>query len=428
MSEPAGAPKPLRILFVTAYYPPCDYGWGYMTLCERVVDGLAARGHQVAVLTSTYRNGRESKPYPVYRNLPLDPDWHRRAPALWQFFVGRRRRGRESVRALKQVVRAFSPDFVFVWHGHGLSRRMLAEAEAMPGVRVAYYFANYLPELPDEYEAYWKASPVRRAPASWAKRLLAPLALRMLRAEGKPIRLRYERSISASRHVRDRLLGQGLIGEDAALVHNGVDLSRFRPAVAGPRRFRRRPLRCLMAGRLAPEKGVHTVLEALARMRRMGCLDQVQVTLQGDGPLVYRRQLEQMVIDYGLRQVVQFRAPVPPEAMSDVLAGYEVLLFPSIWEEPFATVVLEAMAVGLLVIGTTRGGTAEVLCHGETGLVFEAEDPAGLARRLVATLADPEGAACLASNGQRVVQERYSAEQLVLGTERHLLRWAGEAA
>lgn len=409
---------------MTAYYPPCEYGWGYMTLCERVADGLAARGHEVAVLTSAYRHGPETKPYPVYRRLPLDPDWHRKVPALWQFFAGRRQRERRSVQTLRRVVQRFAPDFVFVWHGHGLSRQMLAEAEAMPEVKVAYYFANYLPELPDEYWAYWSTPPVRRGVAGWAKRLLAPVALRMLRAEGKPLRLRYERSISASRHVRDRLLGQGLIGQDAVVVHNGVDTSRFRPAVAGPERFRRRPLRCLVAGRLAPEKGVHTVLEALIRLGRLGCLDQVRVTLQGDGPVGYRRYLENMVVEGGLAEAVRFRPPVPPEAMPDVLAAHEVLLFPSVWEEPFATVVLEAMAVGLLVIGTTRGGTAEVLCHGQTGLVFDAEDPAGLARQVVAALADPQRAACMAKTGQRVVQERYSADQLVLGTEKQLLRWA----
>lgn len=122
----------MKILFVTAYYPPCDYGWGYMRICEQVADGLHDRGHEVAVLTSTYRHGEEFKPYPVHRLLRIDPDWALDRNAMLQFFVGRRQREAEDTEYLVSLVAQFQPDIIFIWHGHGLARQVLKTAESFP--------------------------------------------------------------------------------------------------------------------------------------------------------------------------------------------------------------------------------------------------------------------------------------------------------
>ena len=54
-------------------------------------------------------------------------------------------------------------------------------------------------------------------------------------------------------------------------------------------------------------------------------------------------------------------------------------MFPVRWNEPFGLVPLEAMGLDRLVVSTARGGSSEFLEHGENALVFEADDPAGLA-------------------------------------------------
>ncbi len=53
----------MRILFITNYFPPSNYGWVYMQLCEEVAEGLADRGHELAVLTSTQSPSYSSYPY-----------------------------------------------------------------------------------------------------------------------------------------------------------------------------------------------------------------------------------------------------------------------------------------------------------------------------------------------------------------------------
>lgn len=407
----------MRILFITNYYPPSRYGWGYMQLCEEVADGLAARGHEIAVLTSTQRDGPESdRPYPVHRLLSIEPDWHSPRPAAWQFFVGRRRRERQAVSNLQRLVADFRPQVIFVWHAIGLPRVLLQAAEQTPGVVTAYYLAGYLPELPDEYIAYWQAAPVRRS-ARLFKRPLARLALAMLRREGKPIRLQYEHVICVSDYVRRRLVSQGLIPPSAVVIHNGIDVGLF--SSKRPPRLFSDDLKLLCAGRLEPDKGVHDVIAALAlldpdRRARVAALDIV-----GDGQPGYVAHLQSLVEANKLTDKVCFRPPVPREQMPALLDAYDILVQPSALEA-LSRMMQEAMAVGLLVIGTVTGGSGELLEHERTGLVFEAGDPRSLARQLERAIGDPALAARLAAAGQARVRESFSIEQTVGKIEAYL--------
>ena len=120
----------MKILFITNYYPPSNYGWGYMQLCEEVADGLAVKGHEIAVLTSTQCDGAEiPRAYPVHRLLPIDPDWNSNKSAAWQFFVGRRQREEQALAHFQRLVEQFEPQIIFVWHAIGLPRVLLQAVE-----------------------------------------------------------------------------------------------------------------------------------------------------------------------------------------------------------------------------------------------------------------------------------------------------------
>jgi len=390
-----------------------------MQLCEEVADGLAARGHPICVLTSTNREGVEiARSYPVYRLLQIDPDWNSPTSAAWQFFVNRRRREREAVFHLRELVNRFRPNVIFIWHAIGLPRLLLQTAEQMPAVKVVYYLAGYLPELPDEYIAYWQAQPIRPL-AKILKRPLARLALGMLAREGKPIPLKYENVICVSEYVRHRLVSQGLIPSTSVVIHNGVDLTHFK--LNGSAKLSGDSLRCLIAGRIVPEKGIHTVIDALAKLRPLGNLSsQITLTILGDGPQDYVQRLQTKVCANGLENVVEFRPPVLREQMPQILSEYHALILPSEYGEPIARAMQEAMAMGLLVIGTTTGGSGELLVHEETGLVFEAGNPESLATQLMRTIKEPELARRLAEAGRRQVIAHFDIRQTIDQTERYL--------
>ena len=411
----------MRILFITAYFPPCQYGWGYMRICEQVADGLAARGHEVAVLTSTYQDGPEVKSYPVYRQLTIEPDWLLPESPAKQFFFGRKLREQTAVSHLTQTIADFQPDILFVWDAFGLSDVMLQKAENL-SIPVAYYFANYLPEFPGGYVHYWSSANSNLL-VKLAKLPMSLVARGMLAREGKPIKLQYEHTISVSDYVRQRLLSQNLIGADAIVAPNAVDLTMF----SGEPRQQAvvEPLRCLVAGRVAPEKGIHTILHAFGQLHEAGQLHNISLTILGKRTDDYKEHLKQLMVRYQLEDFINFATPVPIEAMPTVLAEHDLLLLPSEWDEPLSCSMLEAMAAGLMVIGTTRGGSGEALFHLKTGLTFADGNPEALAEQLLVVMQDRKLMARLAAAGKREVETNFNMDVSVSRIEDYLQEVVG---
>ena len=90
-----------------------------------------------------------------------------------------------------------------------------------------------------------------------------------------------------------------------------------------------------------------------------------------------------------------------------------VLASPSTHGEGMSNVLLEYLALGRPVVATNDGGTAEVVRHGETGLLVDDRTPDALAACILDLLSDPEGACRMGEAGRRLVQERFSAERMV---------------
>ncbi len=404
----------MRVLFVTAYFPPCQYGWGYMRICEQVADGLSARGHKVAVLTSTYQDGPEVKPYPVFRQLRIDPDWVLNRSAMLQFFWKRRQREKEDQEYLVRLVKDFQPDIVFLWHCHGLSRIVLQTAEMLQSVKTVYYFANYLPELADEYSHYWQTK-ANNSIVRLLKTPVAKLAMAQLSREGKPIILKYSHSISVSHYVKERL--RPLIGKDAVVIPNGIDIEMFHHSL--PNDHQRR-LRCIIAGRIAPEKGIHTVIQALKQLALQDKLQDIQITIIGSGPPEYRHELEMLINQLKLSSCVIFVDPVSIEEMPKIFSQHHILLLPSEWEEPLSCTMLEAMSAGLMVIGTTTGGSGEALIHDQTGLTFTPGDASELAVQLERIIKDRDLVTSLAKCGQQKAEAEFDMELSVQRIEKYL--------
>lgn len=413
----------MKVLFITAYYPPCSYGWGYMRICEQVADGLSTLGHDICILTSKHQDGDEpERPYPVYRWLSIDPDWALPQSATRQFFVGRKEREAQAVESLHKLVDSFNPDIIFIWHANGLSRVMLQTAENLPNIATVYYFANYLPEYPDEYITYW-TTPSHSFFTKLIKWPLAKIAQGILASEGKPITLSYPHSISVSDYVRHRLVSQGLINaQNAITIPNGVDLNLF--SSVNSQENGSTPsgaIKCIIAGRVSPEKGIHTVLQAFNLLHTQNQLQNISLTIIGDGPKEYKEGLKQFVTDHNLQNFVSFEAPVTVDEMPKVLNLHHILILPSEWDEPLACIMLEAMASNLLVIGTTTGGSGEALFHNNTGLVFEAGDSQSLATQIARVIAEPDIITQLAQTGQQEVHNNFTIQGTVKRIEQHLL-------
>lgn len=388
-----------------------------MQLCEEVANGLEARGHEISVVTSTDGVGLgPAVAYPVHRCLELEPDWERSESVAWGFFVGRQRREREALKMLDGLLDQARPQVVFIWHAIGIPRVLLQRAEERS--IAVYYLANYLPELPDEYIQYWTVDPVHPV-AKVLKPLLRRIALAQLKREGKPVSLRYENAICVSNFVRQRLVEQELLPLSAIVIHNGVNLVRFSSTEDVD--FGADDFSCLVAGRIAPEKGIHTLVEAVAILANENAsASRLKVLIIGDGPEEYVSGLKRKVESDGLGKFIRFAPAISRDEMPQVLQRHHALILPSEYAEPIARSMQEAMAMGLLVIGTTTGGSGELLKHQATGLVFEAGDPRSLADQIVFAINSPDAISLLARAGCDCVRQSFGIDQTIGRIESYL--------
>jgi glycosyltransferase involved in cell wall biosynthesis len=417
----------MRVLFVSNFYPPVVYG-GYEQLCREVGVELVRRGHQLGVLTARGTSpddgpGSADDGIAVYRRLHLEVVGgvlHTARRALRD----RPRLERENLAQVREALSSFAPDAVMVWGMWNVPHSVPAAFETLVPDRVAYYICDYWPSLPSAYLQHVLAPSTRRATAL-PKQILSYPLVQVLRREARPS-LRLERAYCVSRATRDLLVQAGLPLAQAGVIYGNINLEQFSVshAVTPPEQG---ALRLLYSGRLAPEKGVHTAIHALARLPESH-LRRLRLQILGSGLREYERKLRRLVAQYGLAERVHFRASVARAEMPAVLAEHDVLIFPSEWQAPFARAVLEAMAAGLVVVGSTAGGTPEVLAEDRTGLLFPAGDSAALARQIARLLDEPATRARLASAGRRHVAEHFTIAQTVDGIEAVLQAMLGNRA
>jgi len=393
-----------------------------MQLCEEVADGLHTRGHEVLIMTSTRIVGPEiHRDYPVYRCLPISPDFDSRRPIPYQFFIGRRKKEKQAITDFRRIVDEHRPDIVFIWHAIGLPKTLFKEAEYSNQYEVVYYLADYQPEIGDEYISYWRGKPTNPV-IRVLKETISNLALEMLENEGKPIRLSYQHAICVSEYVRDRLVSGGNIPSSAIVIHNGVDRSEFKAPDKDQAIASADEMRFLVAGRIIPNKGIHTVVDAFAMLDLNSISSKICLTILGDGPVNYLNLIKEKITQNKLQEQIQIKLPVPRSQMPYVLADHNVLILPSEYDEPLARSIQEGMAMGLLVIGTTTGGSGELLVHKRTGLVFNPGDSESLADQIVFAAQNPNLVKELQDTGRQEIEEHFDIQRTVLKIEAHLIK------
>lgn len=191
-----------------------------------------------------------------------------------------------------------------------------------------------------------------------------------------------------------------------------------------PRTAAGSPPRLLYVGRLAPEKGLDVLLEALGRLRSSRPADGAPVlTLVGWDYVgsSYGDELRARVASSGLAGAVTFAGHVPygPRLFA-LYDAHDALVLPS-FTEGFPQVILEAMARGVPVVATRVGGVGRVVEDGRTGLLVPAGDAAALAEALGRVTADAGLAGSLAAAGQRAARP-YTVEVQAESVVRFLTR------
>jgi len=135
----------------------------------------------------------------------------------------------------------------------------------------------------------------------------------------------------------------------------------------------------LFIGRLVPYKGIEYLLMGFALFVKTH--PEWRLKIIGDGPL--RNRLRALVERLGIQGSVDFLGKVSDDVYMDLLRRAWALVLPSIsTQEGFGLVLLEAMAVGTLCLGSRVSSIPYILGEGERGILFEPKNPSEIARAL----------------------------------------------
>jgi glycosyltransferase involved in cell wall biosynthesis len=211
--------------------------------------------------------------------------------------------------------------------------------------------------------------------------------------------------------------------ERVCLVPPGVDVDRFDwddPEPEGPPRI-------LYLGPIGPGQGVRLLVRAMMEVARRS---DAHLVLAGPADALFRDRMLDSARALGISDRVEMPGELPHDDAPDAIARATVCVAPSavdLGTSPtalFPTKLLEYMACRRPVVAARRSAATLLLRDGETGLLFTPGDPADLAERLVALLADADRRNVIAEAGYEHVRRHYSASN----TRRSLRRAYDELA
>lgn len=364
-------------------------------------DGFRARGHEARLFASSARPlGLE--------NLADDRCFGSESPL-------RRILGTanpSAVLGLRKVLREFRPDVVHV-------RMFLTQLSplilpALRGVPALLHLVNYQTICPLNTKLLPDGTrcEVRAGRACYRNRCVSLAGLARTTVQlGLWRRWQgiFDLIVANSEWLGRRLRGDGVpVG---AVIPNGTPLRAERPPLAEP------PV-VAFAGRLVPKKGVDTLLRAMPAVLRE--LPDARLLLAGDGP--ERPALERLVAELDLSHRVVLTGQLTPTELEQRLGAAWVQAVPSIYEEPFPNVAVEAMMRGTAVVATAVGGSTEIVREGVTGYLVPPAEPAALAEALLEVLRNRERAEAMGAAGRAVALTEYPEARMV---ERFLALYGG---
>lgn len=355
---------------------------GEDVVAEREVNLLRSAGHDVSFhqVHNNTISGLTNK-LKTFANAP-----HNKATADW----------------VERLIAADRPDVLHVHNFFPLLSPSLHEAAARAGVAVVQTLHNYRTICAGAHlmrngtpcqkcitgQRLWGA--VHRCYRQSLPGSFAVVAMQILADRQRTWHRHVHRFIALTDHGKTMFEQGGLPAERIVVKPNFAPESPSQPVLARHG--------ALYVGRLSPEKGVETLLEAWAH------LPGIPLTVVGDGPL--RASLEATK-----PANVTFAGELPAEAVGQCMQAAQLLLVPSIWPEPFALVVVEAMARGLPVLASDVGGLSAVIHPGHNGALVRPGDASAIKRAVETLFADPGRLAAMGKNARRDYELHYTPQR-----------------
>ncbi len=339
----------MNILVLIHEFPPVGGGGG--RVAQDLCHGLAARGHNLRVLTA---------------RMDGLPD-HEEVDGFHVIRIGPKRRF--AFRALLHEMLGYN--LAAIWHGlrltDGWKPDVIHTHFAVPAGAAAFWLSK-LTGVPYILTAHLGDVPGGvPEKTDHIFRWVFPLTPSIWQAAARVV---------AVSHFTRRIALESYPNVQVDVIHNGVDRS-----VMPERELdATRPPRIIFAGRFVEQKNPTHLVQALAGLKDLpwNCV------MLGDGPL--QAEVKEQIAAFGLQDRFTLPGWVTPEEVLDWCRRGDILCLPS-RSEGLPVAGVQALAMGLAVVLSNVGGNTELVRHGENGFLFEPGDVPALQTHLKTLLA-----------------------------------------
>ncbi len=341
----------MRILTLIYEFPPVGGGGGMAAydICR----GLAARGHEVAVITAHLRGLPREEFKDGIRVIRIHSLRRNMFRAGFLTMLGYIVSG---LWAGFRFIRLFRPDVI---HTHfAVPSGALAWAlSTLSGV--PYVLTAHLGDVPGG---------VPEKTGKWFRWIL-PFT--------HPIWHGAKKVIAVSEHTRQLALKYYPV--DIQVIPNGTDAQNF----AAPDLQTNNPPRLIFAGRFAPQKNPLAIIQALSQLKDLDW----HCSLIGDGALL--EDVKREIAKQGLDDRFSLPGWVTPETVLERLGTSDILFMPSL-SEGLPVVGVQALAKGLAIVASDIGGFLDLVDTGKNGYLIAAQDTPAFSSALRRLISEPE--------------------------------------
>lgn len=346
------------------FYP--DLG-GVESRVRRICQYLHQAGESVTVVTNTPEPGDAPPPFRIVR--------------------------RPSPRTLRELIRR--ADVVYM---NGFDAALFLWSRIMRKKIVMTYF-DLTPICPKGTKMKWDGPCVENASLGACFPCLRKSGeLKVVRRLFRPV-LKHWLSFLMDANVCNSVFGYRRFPlHNKRLIENGIDTQLFVPAAETEQN--RIPV-VLFVGRLVPEKGCQVLIDALGRCASSDI--PFRLVICGDGP--YQPELETLIGQQRLAGSAGFFGPAQETELIRLMQQADIVVVPSLWDEVFGNVAVEAMSCGCAVVASDVGGLGYLTK--KCGMVFARGNARELATALERLLTDTALRRQLGAQCRRVAEEEY---------------------
>ena len=373
----------MKICLVSQEYPPETGGGGIGTQTYLKAHGLAARGHEVHVVSAswdaearTYHDGgatihRISEPQ-------LRVDGYEQSTYWLAYSMAVAEKLHELGKELKFDVIQFAE---YGGEGFFFQTDTFAQRQAKYVVQLHGPLAMFAETMG------WPEPGTFLEIGTFMERMVMQHA---------------DRLMASSRYIA-RFYGR----DDAVVVHSGIDTEKFSPR---PQPADERSPRVLFVGTIVGNKGIGLLVDAVLRLRAKFPKICLRVVGKGEDEILQR--LQQQITAAGAESNFEFMGYVAHDKLPEHYAWCDFFAALSTIET-LGNTYLEAMACGRAPIACNTGGTPEVVIDQQTGLLIPPRDVTALENTIVTLADDAALRERLAKEGRRWVEEHFSMAQYI---------------